>query len=138
MDITNEMLDLAKQVIVIREQHMAASKKASELWIEKERLESNLIEQMEILKLKNFRHNELGIFSVGQRLWGRIADANKAQSYFDETGISDQLLEVRVKKEGGQKRLNEIIRDHLENGKVLPEGLDYTSKSVLRRSQSSS
>lgn len=134
-EIGQNMIDLARRVIELRERHARLLKETAEIWHEKERLEAELIEGMEVLDLKNFRHKELGLISVGKKIWGRLIDVEKAREYFDREGITDALLEIRLKKDGGQKRLNEIIRECLENGKIIPSGLDYSSKSVIRRSQ---
>lgn len=133
-EISQGMLELTKNIINLQERHLRLKKEAAELWHEKERLEANLIEQMETLDLKNFRHKELGLISVGRKIWGRIADVEKAREYFESQGIADQLLELRIRAYGGQKRLNEIIRECIENGKIIPVGLDYSSKAVIRRS----
>jgi uncharacterized protein YqeY len=130
------LIGLAKKVIELRDQHAKLNKEAAEIWEEKERLEANLIEQMEILDLKSFRHEELGLISIAQTVFARITDADKAREFFDQEGIADQLLENRLKKEGGQKRLNEIVREYLEKGMMLPGGIDYSSKLTIRRSKS--
>lgn len=134
-EISQGILDLTKQVLELRERHAKLQATAAQVWFEKERLEANLIEQMEALNLRNFRHKELGLISVGQRIWGRIVDVEKAREYFESQGIADSLLEERIKQDGGQARLNEIIRECIESGKMVPAGLDFSSKAVIRRSQ---
>ena len=134
-EISQGMLDLTKRVIELKERHAKLKSEAAELWFKKEKLEQDLIDQMDALNLRNFRHKELGLVSVGQRIWARITDAEKAREYFEKEGLADQLLESRLKQDGGQKRLNEIVRECVEGGKIIPEGLDYSSRAMIRISQ---
>lgn len=134
-EISQGMLDLTKKVIELKERHAKLKNEAAEVWLQKESLEQNLLDQMESLGLKNFRHKELGLISVAQRIWARITDVEKAREHFERDGIADQLLGYRLKKEGGQKRLNEIVKECIESGKVVPDGLDFSSRAMIRISQ---
>jgi len=133
--VTKDMLDLTRKVIELKTKHAELKVESGKIWAEKQQLEEKLIDQMEVLNLQNFRHKELGLISVGQRIWAVIADREKAQKFFDQEGITDQILENRLKKEGGQKRLNEIVKEHIENGKMVPEGLDFSSRTMIRVSK---
>jgi len=130
-EINQDMLDLTKKIIELKERHAKLKRESAEIWLQKESLEQNLIEQMETLNLKNFRHKEFGLISVGQRIWGKIADIGEAQKYFESEGIASQLLAVGLKKGSGQARLNEIIRNCVEEGKMVPTGLDFSNRATI-------
>ena len=134
-EINQGMFDLTKKIIELREKHSRLRTEAAEIWQKKEKFENTLVESMESLNISNFRHKEFGLVSVGQRIYARITDAEKAREYFEKEGLADQLLENRLKQEGGQKRLNEIVKDCIENGQMVPEGLDYSSRAMIRISQ---
>ena len=137
--VSPAMLELAKKIQELREKHTDLKTKAAKIWFEKEQLETNLIEQMQILKLDSFKHSDLGLFYLSRKVHGKIIDLDRAKEYFDREGLTDQILELRLKASpakgipGGQGRLNELIKEHLNEGKSLPEGIDYTSKATINR-----
>ena len=134
-EISQGMLDLTKEIIELKEEHAKLKSEAAAIWFKKEKFEQDLIDQMETLNLRNFRHKEFGLVSVGQRICARITDVEKAREYFEKEGLADQLLENRLKQEGGQKRLNGIVRECVESGRVVPEGLDFSSRAMIRISR---
>lgn len=66
---------------------------------------------------------EVGSVRLSQRetYFGRLLDADKAQDYFESRAMADEMFEPKVAK----RRLNEFVRECLDNGTPLPEGVDF-------------
>lgn len=60
-------------------------------------------------------------FSLRETTYGRVLDAEKAAEYFRARSMSDSMFEPKI---SGQ-RLNEHIRELLDNGTPPPDGLDF-------------
>ena len=133
---TLEMIELAREVYRLRDEHTALKAQAANVWAEKEKMEANLVEKMDAMGMKSFDHAEMGTVSVGRTIYGRIVDIDRAREYFENEGIANELLELQLKPKGGKARLNAIIKDCLSEGKMLPEGIDYSEKVGIRRRKS--
>lgn len=66
---------------------------------------------------------EIGTVKFSQRetYYGRLLDADKAQDYFESRAMADEMFEPKVAK----RRLNEFVRECLDNGTPLPDGVDF-------------
>jgi hypothetical protein len=60
-------------------------------------------------------------FSLRETTYGRVLDAEKAAEYFKARSMDAAMFEPKI---SGQ-RLNEHIRELLDNGTPPPEGLDF-------------
>lgn len=66
-------------------------------------------------------------FTPKETPFGRIIDKEKAMQAFEEMGRKEELIAGTIQK----GRLNEYVRECLENGNSLPEGVDfYTQRRV--------
>ena len=66
---------------------------------------------------------DLGIirFQPRRTIYGRVVDKNAAIEAFENEALIDEMTAPRIEA----RRLNEYVRDRLENGQSLPEGVDY-------------
>lgn len=53
--------------------------------------------------------------------FGRVIDRAKAEAYFKERNKEKEF----IKEDFRMKRLNELVREHIEQGKPLPDGIDF-------------
>lgn len=60
-------------------------------------------------------------FSPRETYFGRLLDSDKAQDYFESRAMADEMFEPKVAK----RRLNEFVRECLDNGQPLPDGVDF-------------
>lgn len=92
--------------------------------------EANLFEQIEDSSLRGTVEfdfgGDLGIirFQPRRTIYGRIVDKNAALDAFEQEALLDEMSSPKVEA----RRLNEYVRDRLENGQSLPAGVDYYEK----------
>lgn len=69
--------------------------------------------------------DEIGTVRFGPRqtIFARINDKEAVIDYFEEQGIAEQFTEPKLAK----ARLNELVREALDNEQELPPGLDWYS-----------
>lgn len=60
-------------------------------------------------------------FRQRETIYGRVYDAEAAMEYFEQRAMVEEITEPKFAK----ARLNEIARDHYEQGADLPPGVDY-------------
>lgn len=60
-------------------------------------------------------------FRTRETYFARIIDDEKALQYFEQRAMTDEISAPKFVK----ARLNEIVRDHREQGLEMPPGLDY-------------
>ena len=60
-------------------------------------------------------------FRLNRTVYGRIIDQDTALEAFEDEAITEELTKPGIQK----RRLNELVRERLENGVKLPEGIDY-------------
>ena len=59
--------------------------------------------------------------------YGRILDYDKAKKYFEERNKVDEYMRDDFR----MGRIHEIVREHIEQRKPLPEGLDFYTKEYF-------
>lgn len=89
--------------------------------------EADLFERMLNSPVKGTRRIDLGepfgvvVFTPRETKYGRILDLDKALDYFDSRAMSDEMTKPGISK----RKLNELVRELLEQGKPLPDGVDW-------------
>lgn len=104
------------------ESKQAAEKAESEY----RQYEAELFEEMQDSPIKGALRLDLGdlgtiAFSPRETSFGRIIDADAAAKYFELRGESDEMTKPHIEK----GKLNERVRELLEQGKPMPEGVDF-------------
>lgn len=72
---------------------------------------------------------DLGTIQFGTRktVYGRIVDADAAMESFENEALSDEMTGTKFES----RRLNEYVRDRLEQGQDLPPGVDYYERRYI-------
>jgi hypothetical protein len=72
---------------------------------------------------------DLGVirFQPRRTLYGRIIDKNAAIEAFENEALVDEMTAPKIEA----RRLNEYVRDRLENGQELPDGVDYYERKFF-------
>lgn len=104
------------------------AKKAAET-VEKEyrEYESELFDELEESPLAGALKFDFGpplgtiAFSLRTTYYGRIIDAAEAVEFFDTRGELEEMTKPKI--EGG--KLNEKVRELVEQGKPMPPGIDF-------------
>lgn len=73
--------------------------------------------------------SDLGTAKFNRRrtFYGRVLDKESALKALREAGILDTIIEDHI-REG---RLNELVRDRLESGQDMPEGIDWYAREGI-------
>lgn len=59
--------------------------------------------------------------------YGRILDRDKALAYLNERALTEEF----IKDDFRMGRLHELVREHIEQKKPLPDGIDYYTKQYF-------
>lgn len=72
---------------------------------------------------------DLGIirFQPRRTIYGKIIDKNAALDAFEEEAIVDEMTAPKIEA----RRLNEYVRDRIESGQELPDGVGYYEKRYV-------
>ena len=74
-------------------------------------------------------------FLPRETYFGRVIDKEDALDYFEQRAMSEEMTEPKIAK----ARVNELVREHLEQKKPMPPGLDFYPKryvSISRKQNS--
>lgn len=102
--------------------------------------EAELFETIEESSLKGTVEfdfgSDLGVirFQPRSTIYGRVVDKNAAMDAFEEEALSDEMTSAKIEA----RRLNEYVRDKLEAGLELPEGVGYYERKYFTITRKSS
>lgn len=114
----------------IKDEAKIASDKAKR---EFEQYQAELFEEYEKSALKGSLKVDLGgdfgtVQIVPRRTrFGRILDRDKALEYLNERALTEEY----VKEDFRMGRLHELVREHIEQKKPLPPGIDFYTKEFF-------
>lgn len=89
--------------------------------------EAELFAELEESPVKGSRRIDLGgdtglvVFTPRETKFGRVIDMDAALAAFKERGLLDAMTTPKIAK----ARLNEMVRELLELGQPLPDGIDW-------------
>lgn len=89
--------------------------------------ESELFAEMAESPIKGSRRIDFGgdiglvVFTPRETKFGRVADAKAAYQWFKDRHMIDGMFKPQIAK----ARLNELVREALERGETLPDGVDW-------------
>lgn len=72
-------------------------------------------------------------FQPRSTVYGRVIDKNAALEAFENEAIVDEMTAPKIEA----RRLNEYVRDCIEQGRDLPEGIDYYERKYMTISRKS-
>ena len=113
-----------------RDQDQAAAKRSEKEYRE---YEAELIEELEESPVKGTIKIDLGdefgvvSFQSKETYYGRVIDKHKAQEYFEQRALVDEFTEPKFV----MARVNELVRQSIENGDTIPDGIDYYPKRYI-------
>lgn len=78
---------------------------------------------------------DLGIirFQPRSTIYGRVIDKNAALDAFENEALVDEMVAPKIEA----RRLNEYVRDRLESGQELPDGVGYYERKFFTISRKS-
>lgn len=95
--------------------------------------EAELFEQIEGSALRGTVEfdfgDELGVirFQPRQTIYGRVIDKMAALDSLQDEDLVEEMTAPKIEA----RRLNEYVRERLENGQKLPDGIDYYTRQYF-------
>lgn len=138
MNVTEALASKFRRLVELREERDTTKAAAERAEAEYREYEAELFDELAESPLKGSVKLDLGgrfgvvVFTPRETYYGRILDKDKALDYFDRRAMSDELTRTEISK----GKLNEIVREFLEHGKALPDGVDFRANrgiSISRR-----
>jgi hypothetical protein len=66
-------------------------------------------------------------FQPRSTIYGRVIDKMAALEAFDAAALTEEMTAPKIEA----RRLNELVRDYMESGRELPEGVDYYERKYF-------
>jgi hypothetical protein len=66
-------------------------------------------------------------FHPKETYYGRVIDNEKALEYFEQRALTDEFTQPKIVS----ARVNELVREAIEQGDSLPEGLDFYARRFV-------
>jgi len=67
-------------------------------------------------------------FHAKETIYGRIIDEDAALEYFEQRAMADEVTKPKIV----MARVNELVRDAVEQGESLPPGTDFYPKRFVQ------
>lgn len=113
-----------RQHLKKREKRDETKKAADEADKEHKESEAELYDALRDSGMKSIKveiDGQTVTFQPRETIYGRILDLDKALEAFEAEARTDELTKPGVEK----RRLNELVRERLESGHDLPDGVDW-------------
>lgn len=116
-----------RRLVELREKRDETKGAADDAEEEYREYEAELFEEMSNSPIKGTRRIDLGepyglvVFTPRETKFGRILNLDDALDYFDQRAMTDEMTKPGIAK----RKLNEMVREMLEQGKPLPPGIDW-------------
>lgn len=133
--LANEQVNKLRRLMELRakrDETAEAAKKAKDDYIE---AELEIFEELSEGPVSSLNNVDLGppwgkvSFRVRETYFGRVIKGKEeeAREYFRQRLMEDALTKPKF----AERRLNEIVRERLENGQPLPPGMDFYARRGL-------
>ena len=93
---------------------------------------ASLYEGMERFNCEQYRHSQYGLVYLSGKPWARIIDQDKADAFFKEHGIYDDVMQLQPRT----GRLNTFLTEtYIKNNKPIPSdiGINIQITPTIRR-----
>lgn len=139
MSADEEIASRYRRLVELRTTRDEDKNKAEESDKEYKDYEAEIIEELEDSPIEGSIKLNLGdygqiTFTPRETVYGRVLDADEAKDFFADRGEGDEF--VRTKFESG--KLNERVRELVEQGKPMPPGIDFYTKRGITISKKTS
>lgn len=128
-----------RRLVELREKRDETKTSADSAETDYREYEAELFEELEDGPVEGTLRLDLGgsigvvTFTPRETKFGRIVDADAAATYFEERELAKEFTKPVIEK----RKLNELVRDLLEQGKPMPAGVDWYAKRGLTISRKS-
>lgn len=132
-DLAHELTSRFRRLVELRDTRDQDKKAAERSEKEYREAEAELFEELEDSPIKGTIKIDLGddigvvTFQPKETYYGRIIDQHSALDYFEERALSDEFTAPKIV----MARVNELVRQCIENGDKIPDGIDYYPKRYI-------
>lgn len=138
MTLTDDLTKKFRRLVELRDKRDEAKTASEKAGKEYEEYEETIFDEVSESAFKGAIKLDLGppygevSFTNRETPYGRIIDADAAREYFEEHGELDELSDAKFSK----SKLNEIVKERLEQQKSMPPGVDFYHKRGITISRS--
>jgi len=131
---TDRVTKLALEFVTLEAAYEEARKKAAELYKELTRCEVQLYDSLydADLSQNGFMSTEFGVLRCKNRVEAKIVDFEAISAWLKENNMFDEIFKYTPRR----ARINELVKQYLEEGKQLPPGVDYTPIKTIGHTKS--
>jgi len=124
--VSHDLNTLLRELFAAKERHHRLKQQADEATREYRALEHEALEALEELGVKTYTvalagYGEVRFTARKPTIYGRINDPDAAYAALEQAGRAEEIFAPKA----AAGRLNEYVRECLEQGIPLPEGVDF-------------
>lgn len=122
-----------RRLVELREQRDIAKSTAEATEREYREYESELWDELEDSPMKGTIKIDLGepygvvSFQYKETYYGRVLDKDAALDYLDNNALTDEFTSPKLE----MRRVNELVRECIEEQRPLPKGFDFYPKRFI-------
>lgn len=131
--ISNEAISKLRRLMEARQARDEAKRALKTAEDEYREMEAEIFAELEDGPIKRINNIDLGppwgvvSFQARETVYGRVIDEEAAIEHFKAMGMLDEV----TNRKPVMARVNEFVRDAVEQGEKPPEGLDYYRKQFV-------
>lgn len=131
--IGNDLASKLRRLVEVRERRDETKAAADIAEKEYRELEGELWDELDESPIKGAIKIDLGepygviTFQPRETYYGRVLDADAALEHFERTAQVEEFTQPKIV----MSRVNELVRESLEQGKAIPDGLDFYAKRYV-------
>lgn len=128
-----------RRLVELREKRDEDKKSAEASESEYRAYEAELFEELADGPMQGTLRFDLGgehgvvTFTPRETKFGRIVDVDAAVEFFEKRELAQEMTKPTIEK----RKLNEMVRELLEQGKPMPDGIDWYAKRGITISRKS-
>jgi hypothetical protein len=128
-----------RRLVELREKRDETKTSAEKAETEYRDYEAELFDELQEGPMQGTLRFDLGgdigvvTFTPRETKFGRIVDQDAALKFFEDRELAQEMTKPSIEK----RKLNELIRGLLEQGKSMPDGIDWYAKRGITISRKS-
>lgn len=132
--LSHSDIALLRRLVEAREKRDEAAKAARAAEQEYREIEAEVHEELSEGPMTRLNNVDLGppygrvSFHAKETYYGRIIDKEAALEYIEDRAMLDEMTEPKIV----MARVNEIVREAVEDGERVPPGMDYYARRYVQ------
>ena len=126
MEDQNELRARLDELAVLKEDANVKQREADAAKAKHDEAQATLWHDMDAAGMKGFKTDQHS-FARKATIYSTIQDADAFEAWCQENGLTEDYLKMAPKKQ----QLNELVRERLDNGQSLPEGVHWYAREYI-------